>query len=228
MASTGYGLYRVGENTRIAHRFLSPDPQTFKKQAWAELRDRQLRPGMPVFIRIFKQSSELELWLQGQNGWELYRTIDICNWSGKLGPKLKEGDRQSPEGFYTVTKARLNPNSRHHLSFNLGFPNRYDRSLGRTGSFLMVHGGCSSIGCYAVRDHHVEVVYRLVEAALNNGQRAVRVHAFPFRMHEAALDRHRDSKWHEFWSMLKRGYDEFERNREVPRVRVANNSYVIN
>ena len=123
MASTGYGLYRVGENTRIAHRFLSPDPQTFKKQAWAELRDRQLRPGMPVFIRIFKQSSELELWLQGQNGWELYRTIDICNWSGKLGPKLKEGDRQSPEGFYTVTKARLNPNSRHHLSFNLGFPN---------------------------------------------------------------------------------------------------------
>ena len=228
MASTGYGLYRMGENNRFARHFLAPDPQAFKQQAWTELGDRDLAPGMPVFIRIFKQSSELELWLQSPKGWELFRTIDICNWSGKLGPKLKEGDRQSPEGFYTVTKGRLNPNSRHHLSFNLGFPNRYDRSLGRTGSFLMVHGGCSSIGCYAVRDHHVEVVYRLVEAALNNGQRAVRVHAFPFRMHQAALDRHRDSKWHGFWSMLKRGYDEFETNRVVPKVRVANKSYVIN
>lgn len=228
MASTGYGLYRVGENTRFGQRLLSPDPQTFRKQAWAELSARQLKPGMPVFIRIFKQSSELELWLQGQNGWELYKTIEICNWSGKLGPKLKEGDKQSPEGFYTVTKGRLNPNSRHHLSFNLGFPNSYDRSLGRTGSFLMVHGGCSSIGCYAVRDHQVEVVYRLVEAALNNGQHAVRVHAFPFRMHQATLDRHGDSKWYGFWSMLKRGFDEFEQNRQVPTVRVANKSYVIN
>ncbi len=228
MASTGYGLYRVGENTRIGQRMFSPHIENFRKQAWAELSARQLKPGMPVFIRIFKQSSELELWLKGQKGWELYRTIEICNWSGNLGPKLKEGDRQSPEGFYTVTKGRLNPNSRHHLSFNLGFPNRFDRSLGRTGSFLMVHGGCSSIGCYAVRDHQVEVVYRLVEAALNNGQQAVRVHAFPFRMHQAALDRQKGSKWHGFWSMLKRGYDEFEDNREVPRVRVANKSYVIN
>jgi len=228
MASSGYGLYRFGEKARIAQRVYSPDPQIFRKQAWTELNARHLKPGMPVFIRIFKRSSELELWLQGQKGWELYRTIEICNWSGNLGPKLKEGDKQSPEGFYTVTRSQLNPNSRHHLSFDLGFPNRYDRSLGRTGSFLMVHGGCSSIGCYAVRDHEVEVVYRLVEAALNNGQQAVRVHAFPFRMQQAALDRQKGSKWHDFWSMLKLGYDEFEHNREVPRVKMANKSYVIN
>ncbi len=228
MASSGYGLYHFGEKARIAERVFSPDPQIFRQQAWAELDARHLKPGMPVFIRIFKQSSELELWLQGQKGWELYRTIEICNWSGNLGPKLKEGDKQSPEGFYTVTKSQLNPNSRHHLSFDLGFPNRYDRSLGRTGSFLMVHGGCSSSGCYAVRDHEVEVVYRLVEAALNNGQQAVRVHAFPFRMQQTALDRQEGSKWHDFWSMLKRGYDEFEHSREIPRVKMANKSYVIN
>ena len=228
MASTGYVLYRPGEGNRIVERLRYPDPEVFRKQAWAELDVRQLKPGMPVYIRIFKQSSELELWLKSREGWELYRTIDICNWSGNLGPKLKEGDKQSPDGFYTVTKGQLNPNSRHHLSFNLGFPNRYDRSLGRTGSFLMVHGGCSSIGCYAVRDHEVEVIYRLVEAALDNGQQAVRVHAFPFRLEQAALDRHKGAKWHDFWSMLKPGYDVFERQREVPRVRVANKSYVVN
>ena len=228
MASTGYALYRVGETTRITDRWHSPDPQTFRKQAWAELAARQLRPGMPVFIRIFKQSSQLELWLQAKSGWELYKTVEICNWSGGLGPKLKEGDRQSPEGFYTVTKAQLNPGSRHHLSFNLGFPNRYDRSLGRTGSFLMVHGGCSSSGCYAVRDHEVEVIYRLVEAALNNGQRAVGVHAFPFRLEQAALDRHKGSRWHDFWANLKNGYDVFEHLGQVPRVRIANKSYVVN
>jgi len=228
MVSTGYALYRIGEETRIVERLRSPDPEAFRKLAWAELDARQLKPGMPVFIRIFKQSSELELWLKGKNGWELYRTVEICNWSGGLGPKLKEGDKQSPEGFYTVTKGRLNPNSRHHLSFNLGFPNRYDRSLGRTGSFLMVHGGCSSIGCYAVRDHQVEVIYRLVEAALDNGQQSVRVHAFPFRLEQLALDRHKGTKWHDFWAMLKQGYDVFEREREVPRVRVADKSYVVN
>ena len=76
MASTSYALYRVGETTRITDRWHSPDPQTFRKQAWAELAARQLRPGMPVFIRIFKQSSQLELWLQAKSGWELYKTVE--------------------------------------------------------------------------------------------------------------------------------------------------------
>ena len=81
-----------------------------------------------------------------------FATYPICLWSGRLGPKLREGDRQAPEGFYTVSAEQLNPNSRWHRSFSLGFPNAFDQAHGRTGSFIMVHGGCPSIGCYAMTD----------------------------------------------------------------------------
>lgn len=228
MAASGYVLYRANEHTRLTERLWHPDPDASRATAWAELKARGLEPGSPVFIRVFKQSAELEVWLEGRRGWELFRTIPVCNYSGRLGPKLKEGDRQAPEGFYTVTRAQMNPNSRHHLSFNLGFPNRYDRSHGRTGSFLMVHGGCSSIGCYAIRDHEVEVVYRLMEAAFDNGQREVAVHAFPFRLDSAALEQRKGQKWYGFWAMLKPGYDRFEQQRRLPQVMVANRSYVVN
>jgi murein L,D-transpeptidase YafK len=232
MLGSGYVLYRVGEHSRladrIADRISKPSVVAHRKAAWKELDERGFEPGMPVFIRIFKQTSELEMWLRTRSGWELFRTIEICRFSGRLGPKLKQGDKQAPEGFYTVTKGQLNPNSRHHLSFNLGYPNRFDRSHGRTGSFLMVHGGCTSAGCYAIRDHEVDVVYKLVEAALNNGQRSVPVHAFPFRLEKAALARHKGKKWHRFWTMLKPGYDRFERERQLPKVRVANKSYLVN
>jgi murein L,D-transpeptidase YafK len=103
--------------------------------------------GAPIYIRIFKEERELELWVQTPSDtYALFKTYPICNHSGGLGPKLKEGDRQSPEGFYTVTKSALNPNSSYHLSFNLGFPNRFDRSHNRTGSVLMVHATASPLG----------------------------------------------------------------------------------
>ncbi len=184
-----------------------------------------LEMGQPVFIRIFKQSSELELWVRDASSYRLFRTYEICRWSGRLGPKLREGDRQSPEGFYSVRRASLNPNSRHHLSFNLGFPNAFDRSLGRTGSFLMVHGGCSSIGCYAMTDAGVDDIYRLVEAALDAGQEAVAVHIFPFRMSAENLARHAGSQWIDFWNDLKPGYDAFEESGVPPRVHTGDGRY---
>ncbi len=130
MLGTGIALYQAAHNNRVAEKQRFPDPEHYRKQAWAQLRAKGLEPGMPVFIRIFKQSSELEVWLQDGSEWQHFRTIRICSYSGKLGPKLKEGDRQAPEGFYTVSRAQMNPNSRHHLAFNLGFPNRY---IGRFG-----------------------------------------------------------------------------------------------
>jgi len=121
------------------------------------LKEVQLQFGAPVFIRIFKESDELELWMAGSKGrFKLFRTYEICRWSGGLGPKLKEGDRQSPEGFYEVGPDRMNSRSRFHLAFNLGFPNEYDRTRGRTGSYLMVHGSCVSVGCYAMTDDRIE------------------------------------------------------------------------
>ena len=186
-----------------------------------------LASGMPVYIRIFKQESELELWLQKDRDWVLFRTMPICAWSGRLGPKLKEGDRQSPEGFYEVSNTSLNPNSSYHLSFNLGFPNAYDRAHGRTGSFLMVHGDCLSVGCYAMTNPGIEVIYGLVEAALGNGQTQVPVHIFPFRMSDENLARHRQNRWSGFWRELKPAYDQFELLRRLPRIEVKDRQYLV-
>ncbi|SVD61889.1 uncharacterized protein METZ01_LOCUS414743, partial [marine metagenome] len=146
------------------------------------LHAKGLRWGAPVFIRIFKEEKKLELWVDDGKVFKHFKTWPICKYSGTLGPKLKEGDRQAPEGFYFVPRSRMNPRSRFHLSFNLGYPNAYDRAHKRTGSALMVHGNCVSIGCYAMTDAGIEEIYSLCDAALTNGQRFFRVHAFPFRM----------------------------------------------
>ncbi len=182
--------------------------------------------GVPVYIRIFKLESELELWVEKDGRFELFATYPICLWSGRLGPKLKEGDLQAPEGFYTVDAEQLNPNSVMHRSFSLGFPNQYDQAHGRTGSFLMVHGGCASVGCYAVTHPVVDEIWRMVTAALDKGQPRFAVHAFPFRMTERNVALHRGAKWEEFWAELKRGYDLFESSHVPPVVSVCKGHYV--
>ncbi len=171
----------------------------------------KLEYGVPIFIRIFKETEELELWVKNGDRFDLFETYDICTFSGRLGPKLKTGDRQSPEGFYFVTPGRMNPASRFHLSFNLGFPNAYDRYHGRTGSALMVHGNCVSIGCYAMTDRRIEEIYAMADGAFRNGQPFFRVHVFPFRMTGENMEKHRRSKWREFWENLQEGYEHFER-----------------
>ena len=183
--------------------------------------------GAPVYVRIFKEDSELELWLQRGDDFALWKTYPICNFSGALGPKLKEGDRQSPEGFYRVGLGSLNPNSSYHLSFNLGFPNPYDRAKSRTGSFLMVHGDCLSIGCYAMTDPAIEQIYVLVEAALRQGQPYVPVHAFPFRMTADRLAQEQGHQWHDFWTELQPAYVAFEQTAQPPRVTQSGGRYRI-
>src|SRR6056297_1076232 len=168
-----------------------------------------LRIGDPVHIRIFKQSRELDLYLQGRDGFELYRTYPICDVSGMLGPKRFEGDFQAPEGFYTIVPDRLHPHSDFHLAFNLGYPNEFDRSLGRTGSNIMIHGGCASNGCFAMTDYYMEQIYLLAEAALRNDQPAIGVEIYPFRMTEENLAAHASSRWIEFWRSLKPAHDHF-------------------
>jgi murein L,D-transpeptidase YafK len=183
----------------------------------------------PIFIRIYKEESELEVWkLRDDGRYYHFKTYPICNWSGELGPKLKEGDRQSPEGFYTITREQMNPNSKYHLAFNLGYPNPFDKSQRRTGDALMVHGGCGSAGCYAMTDALMEEIYALVREAFIGGQDVVHVHAFPFRMTAANVARHSKSQWRVFWKTLKEGYDHFELTRQVPAVAVCNRRYMVN
>jgi murein L,D-transpeptidase YafK len=190
------------------------------------LASKGLQYGNPVFLRIFKASKELEVWLAADDSFRLFKTYEICSFSGQLGPKLRVGDLQSPEGFYFVTPARLNPYSQFHLSFDLCYPNAYDRAHGRTGSALMVHGNCVSIGCYAMTDTGISEIYALVDAALRGGQPFFRVHIFPFRMSPENLQRHEDSRWRDFWANLQQGYDFFEQERRPPNVEVRERRYV--
>jgi murein L,D-transpeptidase YafK len=193
----------------------------------ARLAGKGLALGAPVFVRIFKLESELEVWLKKDGRYELFATYPICLWSGRLGPKLQEGDRQAPEGFYSVSKDQLNPNSRWHRSFNLGFPNAFDRALDRTGSLIMVHGGCQSIGCFAMTDPVVDEIWRLITAALDGGQQSFDVQVFPFRMTERNLRARSGDRWSQFWSDLQAGYDAFERTHMPPQVGVCDGRYVI-
>ncbi len=197
-----------------------------------ELAKKKLRWGAPVYMRIFKESNELELWIQG-NGkageYALFKNYKICYWSGKLGPKLKQGDHQSPEGLYSVSAAQMNPHSRYHLSFNLGYPNAYDRAKKRTGNYLMVHGNCVSIGCYAMGDENIEEIYTLAAAALKNGQKNFAVHCFPFRMIKSRM-RQSDvtsSQWLPFWQDLQKAYRSFETHWRPPVIKVINGRYVV-
>lgn len=193
-----------------------------------ELAKLGLEIGDPVFLRIFKESSELELWMQPSAGqpFQHFRTYRIASYSGSLGPKTRQGDLQAPEGFYSVTRSSLNPGSSYHLSFNLGYPNEYDRAHDRTGSLLMVHGKAVSIGCYAMTDDSIEQLYTLVNAALRRGQRAVHVHCFPFRFTGERLTRETASPWHDFWENLREGDLAFEKNRIPPGIAVHNRRYV--
>lgn len=191
------------------------------------LKAQGLQLGAPVFLRIFKLESQLEIWMEKAGRYQLFATYPICLWSGRLGPKLAEGDRQAPEGFYAVTKEDLNPNSRWHRSFSLGFPNEFDRAQSRTGSFIMVHGGCQSIGCFAMTNDVVDEIWRLVTAALDQGQPAFNVQVFPFRMTENNLAARASDPWSGFWGDLKKGYDSFERTHVPPVVSVCDGHYVV-
>ena len=197
-------------------------------QLQTEFESSNLDYGSSVFIRIFKQEAELEIWIKNQNRFKLFKTYPVCNFGfGDLGPKLEEGDGKAPEGFYFVTPKQLNPYSSYHLSFNLGYPNKYDRAHKRTGSALMVHGNCVSVGCYAMTDAKIEEIYSLVHAAFENEQPFIRVHAFPFRMTDVNMEKNKESEWIDFWNNLKQGYDYFENNNfNPPNVEVENKEYV--
>lgn len=199
----------------------TPDPASLEQRLAAA----GAKLGDPIVMRIFKREFELEIWMRKGTRYQRFATYPICRWSGRLGPKLKTGDRQAPEGFYAVGTASLNPNSRWHRSFNLGFPNVFDRAHGRTGSFLMVHGGCSSVGCYAMTDAVVDEIWRIVTAALSGGQRRFQVQAFPFRMTAENLAAQQRHPWYSFWRSLKVGSDLFEATGVPPRVLVCNGGY---
>ncbi len=183
----------------------------------------------PILIRAYKKESELEIWKRGSNGkYALLKTYPVCRWSGQLGPKTREGDRQVPEGFYTVTPAQMNPNSNFYLSFDTGYPNAFDRSLGRNGGDIMVHGSCSSRGCFAMTDQNVAEIYAIAREALGAGQRSFQFQSYPFRMTPENMAKHRLDQNIAFWKNLKEGSDTFEVTKEELQVAVGRGRYEFN
>ena len=225
IAAVAVGLVVAGCQVSDLPKHLKP----LSPSIMAKIKRLDMTTTSPILVRIFKEENELEVWKKTRTGkFALLETYEICAWSGGLGPKKFEGDRQSPEGFYTIRPAQMNPNSSYHLAFNLGYPNSYDASLGRTGSFLMVHGDCSSRGCYAMEDEQIEEIYALGREAFRGGQRAFQVQAYPFRMTPENLAKHHDDENMPFWSMLKEGYDHFEVTNQEPQVAVCGHKYVFN
>src|SRR4051794_33294571 len=113
----------------------------------ALMRAKDTTPTAPVLIRTYKKEAELEVWKKARNGrFVLLKTFPICRWSGQLGPKRKMGDRQTPEGFYTILPKQMNPSSAYYLSFNIGYPNAYDRAHGGARPPPMVRCNFSAAG----------------------------------------------------------------------------------
>jgi murein L,D-transpeptidase YafK len=192
-----------------------------------ELRARGLAVGQPIFVRIFKIPGTLEMWMNNGRGYQLFKTYRICTYSGFPGPKINEGDWQAPEGFYSVTADQLNPKSGYHLAFDIGYPNEFDIAKHRTGSLIMVHGNCKSVGCFAMTDGRIEEIYLLAHEALAQGQEQFKVHIFPFPLTPRNLQKYSASPWISFWKSLQPGYAAFEQFKQVPEIAVHNGEYVV-
>ena len=207
-------------------------PKTEKRLSDSTLKIMKIK-GMtttsPIMLRIFKEEGVLEVWKQKDNGrYDLVTHYEICKWSGKLGPKYTEGDRQAPEGFYSIKPWQMNPKSSYHLAFNIGYPNAFDRVHNRGGTNLMVHGACSSSGCYSMTDPQIEQIYAFARDAFKGGQQEFQVQAFPFRMTAENMARYKDDPNYPFWKNIKEGYDYFEITKVPPKVDVCEKKYVFN
>jgi murein L,D-transpeptidase YafK len=227
-AVLGAGLVLAGCNSdEISLANNAKANQPVSPKLVAAMAEKNMDLQSPILVRLFKSEAELEVWKQDRSGnFALLKTYPICRWSGDLGPKVREGDRQAPEGFYSISPAQMNPQSAYYLSFNTGFPNAFDRALGRTGSELMVHGDCSSRGCYAMTDEQIAEIYSLGRESFFGGQRAFQFQAYPFHMTAVNMAKHRNNPNMPFWRMIKEGNDHFEVTRHEPKVDFCEKKYV--
>ena len=183
----------------------------------------------PVLIRTYKKEAEFEIWKMKADGrYVHFKTFPMCRWSGQLGPKMREGDRQVPEGFYRITPGQMNPTSQYYLSFNVGYPNAYDRSQGASGGSIFVHGACSSAGCFSMTDAQIDQIYAVAREAFSGGQQAIQMQSYPFHMNPENLAKYRNDPNIAFWRNLKDGADNFEVSKQDVTVGVCAKHYVFN
>lgn len=199
------------------------------KETLALMQEKGTSPSAPVLIRTYKKEAEFEVWKMKSDGrYALLKTYPICRWSGQLGPKAREGDRQVPEGFYSVTPAQMKPNSAYYLAFNVGYPNAYDRALGHDGGSIMVHGVCSSRGCFSMTDDQMREIYAVVRESFAGGQRDLQLQSYPFHMTAENMAKYRADPNIAFWRQLKDGSDNFETTKKEVAVAACGGRYVFN
>ncbi len=212
--------------TRIPSSPLSIDAVNRRQETLLKLDNSLgLMPGSPVFLRIFKEPKELEVWIKKDQQYVLFKIYTICYYSGTLGTKTRVGDNQAPEGFYVILPSSMNPASNYHLAFNIGYPNAYEKAKKYTGSEIMVHGDCVSIGCYAMGNENIEEIWTIMVKAFEKGQDVINLQIFPFRMTDQNLQSHPQSTFHDFWLNLKEGYEYFENHKTPPLVMVEKGRY---
>ncbi|HEY1451839.1 MAG TPA: murein L,D-transpeptidase family protein [Roseiarcus sp.] len=203
--------------------------QPISSATLAEMDKLDTTPSAPTIIRTYKKEAELEIWKMKSSGeYALLKTYPMCRWSGQLGPKKREGDMQVPEGFYTIAPGQMNPTSHYYLSFNVGYPNAYDRAYGRTGGNVMVHGVCSSAGCFSMTDEQVADIYAIARESFAGGQREIQLQSYPFHMTAENMAKFRLDPNIDFWKDLKNGSDHFEVTKAEPPVLVCGKRYVFN
>ncbi len=225
LAMTALGLAAALSGCSDTH--VSRASQPLSRQMLALMEARGVSPSSPMLIRGFKKESELEVWKMRPDGTYVpLKTFPICRWSGQLGPKRHEGDRQVPEGFYSITPAMMNPNSHYYLSLNVGYPNAYDRAYGATGGSVMVHGICSSAGCFSMTDAQIADIYALARESFAGGQRAIQMQSYPFHMDARNLARYRLDPNMPFWKELKQGDDHFAATRRDVSYAICNKHYM--
>lgn len=203
--------------------------QPIPAQTLALMSEKGTSKDAPILIRTYKKEAEFEIWKKRSDGrYALLKTYPMCRWSGQLGPKVKEGDRQVPEGFYAITPGQMNPNSAYYLSFNVGYPNAYDKAHGATGGAIMVHGACSSAGCFSMTDQQIAEIYAIARESFAGGQREIQMQSYPFHMNAENFAKHRADPNIAFWKQLKEGADNFEVTKAEPKVGVCGRHYVFN
>jgi murein L,D-transpeptidase YafK len=203
--------------------------QPIPGQTLALMAEKGTSKQSPMLIRTYKKEAEFEIWKMRSDGrYALLKTYPMCRWSGQLGPKVKEGDRQVPEGFYAITPGQMNPNSAYYLSFNVGYPNAYDRAHGASGGAIMVHGACSSAGCFSMTDQQIAEIYAIARESFAGGQREIQMQSYPFHMTADNFAKHRADPNIAFWKQLKEGADNFEVAKAEPKVGVCGRHYVFN
>jgi len=179
-----------------------------------------------IFLRAFKKERKLEVWAKNSKDdrYVLIRKYRFCNASGKLGPKRKQGDLQTPEGFYFIN--RFNPKSKFFLSLGTNYPNKSDLFFAdkkTPGGDIFIHGNCVTTGCIPITDDKIKELYILAVEARNSGQKKIPIYIFPVKMQQFKYRELKKSYSDNydlisFWENLKPIYDYFESNKQLPEI----------